>query len=188
MDFSKPKNLILLIISLLLILSLAANVSLAWFRFSSSKSINKDATVLEFNFKTDNVYKQDITITLDFEDSSNYSDTVVAPGVRGYHNFVFSNEESDVPVLYTVTFNKSESVFPGNMVFYNDDSYSSSGLVSGTAVWSNASIAKGASQNKTFAYEWVFYDNATENAEDEAFNNSYDSITLKFTITAYQQI
>ncbi len=188
MDFSKPKNLIILIISLLIILSLSINASWAWFNFSNNKPIETSVSVLKFDFRTDNKeFNKDIIVNLDVDSPNNYVDGYIAPGVRGYHTFVFSNANSDVPVEYTVTFDRASSVFPSNMVFYKDSEYSTT--ITDGVVWEGVSLAKGATDEQTFGFEWKFETSESANSNDEIFkdqNISKAGILLKFTINAYQ--
>ena len=184
MDFSKPRNLILLIISLIVILSLSINASLAWFSTAANKNSQNTFSVLNFDFRTDSVFKEDVSITLNIDSPTNYVSGYIAPGVKGHHTFQFSNANSGVPVKYTVSFNRSASIFPENMVFYVDND-SSKTITSGN-VWENQSLAKGASESKTFNFEWKFYTTDSANALDKTFKQNNTQIKLVFTVNAYQ--
>lgn len=187
MDFSKPKNLIILIIFLLIILSLSINASWAWFNFSNNKPIETSVSVLKFDFKTHNTYSEEISVQLTVNSPSNYSSGCIAPGVKGYHTFKFSNIYSGFPVEYTVTFDRDSSIFPSNMVFYKDSEYSTT--ITDGVVWDRVSLAKGATDEQTFGFEWKFETSESANSNDKIFkdqNISKAGILLKFTINAYQ--
>lgn len=187
MNFSKPKNLIILIISLLIVVSLSINATVAWFRHTSKSEVTTNVTVLDFDFKTNNVYKQAVTLTFSTSSSSTYTHTIMAPGVRGYHQFSFTNK-GNVPVAYTVTIDKANSTYPSNMDFYSTNTFASSAKLSGNTVWQDVVIQKNGTSTPAVGFLWRFEDNSTVNAADAAFNQQYDNIVLKFIITAYQYI
>ena len=167
------KNAVLVFVLLLLVAVSAMMVASTYAKYTAEVSGSGKATVAKWAFKSDN---ETVTINVDF--SETYDETTlkanrIAPGTSGTFDLVLSNANSEVGVDYTVSLGTVS--YPKNLVLNNGNA-----TITGT-------IPVGGSATVKVPWEWAYYVDAAEDAEDTTDGEATSlELTVPVTITGVQ--
>lgn len=187
------KNLILLIATVLLIVSLISAVSLGW--FVTNERVYVETITASITAETN------ITIT---SDEINYIvpsgyDSGMAPGCLGYFTIRITNEEPLTDAYYSISVNFDTSVIPDNLQFYkgnwstSDNSlpadhntkWSSANYISNLSglqpICSNNTIEHSSYVDYNVAFFWP-YSSPDNNSQDNTYGLGGRDFTIQLTL------
>lgn len=179
------KNFIMLCLSVILVIAVCCAASFAWFSNSTKAYGNADIKVVKFDFRTNNKFNDDFTMSP--------SNTQIYPGKDFSIPLDFSNGSvgNVTDAVYTVEVVSVTA--PANMIWkFGTNSSASSNADVTTAVNAKGKLItertiKSGSTDKYYLYGlWKNIDTDTANAQDIAFQQSNDTVTIKLKVTAHQ--
>ena len=169
------KNAVLLFVLLLLVAVSAMMVASTYAKYTAEVTGSGTATVAKWAFDDDNDGITQMQVELEGTvDPSTLADGKIAPGTSGNFIVQLSNENSEVGVNFTMSFDDVD--FPKNIV-----------VNSGNDI--TGQIAVGETLEVKVPWEWAYYVDAAEDAEDTTDGKTAvtaPDLTLDFTITGVQ--
>ena len=177
----KKKSLMLIVLLMLVGLTSGYVASTYAKYVKTLDNVSATATVAKWDFKKGTNYGVfDITLPATVDASTLVADKI-APGTSGTFTIDLDNSGSDVGVEYEITFTGVSNI-PSNLVLKNG----------GTAI----TIANGAKITGTIpaaqtdslelTWEWPYYTNATDDAEDTTDGEAAATMTLTATVNGHQ--
>lgn len=179
------KNFIMLCLSVILVIAVCCAASFAWFNNSTTARGSADIKVIKFDFRTNSKFNEDFTMSP--------SNTEIYPGKDFTIPFTFSNGSAGNVTGAVYTVEVVSVTAPVNMIWkFGSGSNASSNAdvtatVNGKGKLITEKLLESGNSEKFYLYGlWKNVDTETANAQDIAFQQSNNTVTVKLKVTAHQ--